>query len=398
MSTLLMICLFVCPPLLATAQTLIEAPAEAPGETRVQSAEELWRVGGYGEEEADFFGYVGDVVTNEDGLTFLLDEQLCEIKAYDPEGRYLYRFGRKGEGPGEFQRANEMMLMPDGTIGLLHGRPPRIERFSSAGDILESISLGTAEGMSFVLRAASVGDVVVLDQRKMGIGDKKITTTAQVVALDATGEVETVYVEEVSERPRSGPGLSITIDGSFAGAWALGHDGLLHVSSYEDQYRIDSYDRTGTIVHTITRPYDRRRRTEEELERMREQARGGRGGPRPEIEEYSRDIVDMFARPNGELWVLDSRGVPRDREDSLGRFSVFDAEGRLMREVEIAIPYDVGRDQYYFHGERVYVVEEAVSAMRNTFAGFGNIVFDGAEEDGDGESDPLSVVCYRMKP
>lgn len=395
MSTLLLTALLLILPFTATAQTIVQAPARAPGETEVVATKELWRVGGFGEEESDFFGYVADVVRNSEGLTFLLDGQLCEIKTYDAGGNYLYKFGRKGEGPGEFERANEMLLMPDGTIGLLHGRPPRIERFSPEGEILEHLSLGDGEGMSFVVGAASAGGTVVLDQRKMGIGEKTITTTSQVVALDDNGDVATVYMEATDEKPRSGPGISITIDGSFAGAWALGYDGLLHVSSYEDQYRIDSYDENGEIVRTIERPFERRRRTAEEIDKIKAQQEG-RPGPELEIEEYNRDISDIFARPNGEIWVLDSHGVPREREDTLGTFSVFDANGELVRKIRIDAPYDRTKDRYYFQGDRLYVVEEAVGAMRNAFAGFGaQIVVDGAEEDEE-EPQPLSVVCYRM--
>lgn len=394
MSTFLRTALLLILPLTAFAQTTIEAPADAPGETENVATEELWRVGGFGEEESDFFGYVADVVTNADGLTFLLDGQLCEIKAYDADGNYLYKFGRKGEGPGEFERANEMMLMPDGSVGLLHGRPPRIERFSPEGEILEHLSLGDGEGMSFVVGAASAGGSVVLHQHEMVIGDKTITTTIKVIGLDENGDAATVYMEETNEKPRSGPGLTITIDGSSAWVWDLGFDGLLHASRYDDQYRIDTYDENGQLVRTIERPYERRRRTAVEIERIEAQQEG-RPGPDREIEEFNRDLVNIVARPNGELWVQDSRGLPRGTDDTLGPFSVFGPNGELLREIRIDVPYDRAQDRYYFEGDRLYVVEEAIGAMRNAFGSFGaQIEIDGAEEED--EPQPLSVVCYRM--
>ena len=135
------------------AQTIVEAPAQAPGETQVLQAQEIWRVGGYGEEESDFFGYVSHAVVDDQGRVFLLDQQLCEVKAYDAEGNYLYKFGRKGEAPGEFERPRSLMLMPDGSIGVLHGTPPRIERFSPEGEIGETLSIGDPVGMKFILDA-----------------------------------------------------------------------------------------------------------------------------------------------------------------------------------------------------------------------------------------------------
>ncbi len=386
-------------PALIRAQTIVTAPADDSEEFLAVQAEELWRVGGFGEEESDFFGYVSDVVCTPEGTTYLLDRQLGEIKAYDAEGNYLNKFGRAGEGPGEFLRPQTMLLLPDGSIGVLHGRPQRFERFSPEGEILESLRVGSGESMSFVMGAASVNGTVVLNRRSMTIDDKKITTRAEVVGIEEDGSLGTIYLEQVSENQRLGPGITINLDNSFAGAWALGYDGLLHVSNAEDEYRIDSYDASGKMVRVIQRPYEHRKRTAKEMASLKKQE-AGRGGPgrgeAPEIPEYDRDISRLISRPNGDLWVLDSRGRARDTDDHLGTFVVYDPQGQMVRRVRIEAPFHPGRDRFYIRGDRLYVVEEAISAMRNMFAGFGGaVVIDGADEE-DEEPDPLSVVCYRL--
>jgi len=384
----------------APAQTTVKAAAENPAQLRTVKAEELWRVGGFGEGESDFFGYVSDVVRNSEGLTFLLDRQLNEVKAYDTDGNYLYKFGREGEGPGEFQNPQSMLLLPDGTIGVLQGRPQRFERFSPEGEILDPLSLSGGEFMAFTMGAASVGGRVVLNRRAIRMEDDDIITKAELVALADDGSEGVVYLQQETSRPRTGPGISITVDSSFAEAWALGYDGRVHVSNHEDLYRIDTYDPSGEMVRVIERPYERRKRPAEELASMKEQAekaRGDRPGNDPiEIEQYDRDISDILARPNGDLWVMDSHGSPHHSDDTLGTFVVFDAAGQMTHRLRIDVPYRPGKDRFYVIGDHLYVVQEAISAMRNMYAGFGSVVIDGEDDSSDGEPDPLAVVCYRL--
>ena len=48
-----------------------------------------------------------------DGTIYVLDFAATEVRAYDPDGRYLRTVARRGEGPGEITAANGIFLVAD---------------------------------------------------------------------------------------------------------------------------------------------------------------------------------------------------------------------------------------------------------------------------------------------
>ena len=86
------------PPL--SAQEVIELPAE----DRILSADfdVLYRVGSLLGDEWDAFGQVADVDFDGAGNLHILDGQTARISVVDLQGNLVRRFGRVGEGPGEF--------------------------------------------------------------------------------------------------------------------------------------------------------------------------------------------------------------------------------------------------------------------------------------------------------
>ena len=73
---------------------------------------ELWRIGGDTDDDAEFFGVLSQITTDEAGNVYLLDRQLTEVKVFSPDGEYLNTIGREGEGPGEFRRPSDLFITP----------------------------------------------------------------------------------------------------------------------------------------------------------------------------------------------------------------------------------------------------------------------------------------------
>ena len=66
-----------------------------------------------GDDPNLIFGDIRGVQAASDGTIYVLDYQSTEVRAYDPEGRYLRTVARKGEGPGEITEANGILLSGD---------------------------------------------------------------------------------------------------------------------------------------------------------------------------------------------------------------------------------------------------------------------------------------------
>ena len=71
----------------------------------------------FGSREGDdpnfIFGDIRGIQAASDGTIYVLDYSATEVRAYDPDGRYLRTISRRGEGPGEITEANGIFLAGD---------------------------------------------------------------------------------------------------------------------------------------------------------------------------------------------------------------------------------------------------------------------------------------------
>ncbi|NIR45954.1 MAG: hypothetical protein GWN99_16065 [Gemmatimonadetes bacterium] len=70
------------------------------------------------------------------GAVYAYDYGDNSVKAFDDGGRLRWRFGRRGEGPGEFMNPFDIDVGPDGTIWVLDVDAGRITHLSSEGSLL----------------------------------------------------------------------------------------------------------------------------------------------------------------------------------------------------------------------------------------------------------------------
>jgi hypothetical protein len=69
-----------------------------------------------GELEGDLeylMGEVQSIAVGADGTIYVLDAQGPELRAYGPDGRFLRRLGRPGEGPGELKAPGAIAILSD---------------------------------------------------------------------------------------------------------------------------------------------------------------------------------------------------------------------------------------------------------------------------------------------
>jgi hypothetical protein len=366
--------------------------------------DELFHLGGFSEADEEFFGVVANGILGADGETYLLDEQLCEIRVFDAEGQYLNTFGREGEGPGEFRQAQDLLLLPSGKVGVIYGQQNRLATYGLDGTIGEDTSL-LPDGVrfAFLIGAQSRDGRMVIQQHATELTDDEIISTMSMVGLDASGEVTHTYFSESSTQKRQGPGISISIDSDdYANAWVLMDGGFLAINDSGDEYKIEILDAQGELVRTITRDYEPLRRSDEELERLeREQReRAEESGGRiqgDEIDPLYGVILSMHVGPDGQLWVMTGRGRFGEGigENTLGTFDVFGPEGDFVRQVSIDVPFMGGSDEFEFLGDRLYVYEESRNARQSMYAGFGMEIITDQETDDD--IDPLTIWCWKVR-
>ncbi len=97
-----------------TAQEIITLPAEDRPLT--PDFEDLYRVGSVSGADWEQFGNVRRVGFDGAGRLYVFDNQADRVTVVGPGGEFLRAFGRSGEGPGEFRRADGLAVMRDGRV------------------------------------------------------------------------------------------------------------------------------------------------------------------------------------------------------------------------------------------------------------------------------------------
>ena len=113
-----------------------EEPAgvDGAGSAPLYRGEMARRIGQVAGDDAYLFGRIGGVVPDAEGRVFVADHQASEVRVFDPGGRFLFRFGREGEGPGELVRPCCMAFGPDGGLWIRDAGNNRYSVFRVSGD------------------------------------------------------------------------------------------------------------------------------------------------------------------------------------------------------------------------------------------------------------------------
>lgn len=108
---------------------------------QLSNIEEYASIGNSEGKEEEMFGRIEDVAIDSRNRIFLLDSGRQVVGVFTAEGEYLATLGRRGQGPGEFERAQTLITVED--QWLLVGNAFRIEIFDISGEMMfkESVQL-----------------------------------------------------------------------------------------------------------------------------------------------------------------------------------------------------------------------------------------------------------------
>ncbi len=402
----------LCPQvLLAGALVLASgiAHAERPAAPRIRAGaplrpprtvtlQEQWRVGGPG--SGVMLGAVTEAVADEDGNVYLLDTQLCHVLVISPAGQVLRTLSREGDGPGEVRRPRDVLVMPDGSIGLVEMFPAKIVELSPEGEPRGMVTIGGAQVTPGGFIAAShciarAGVLLVAGQQilREPPGQRRISFLSR---LAATGEELTRLRESTIvldfnklrfvERDLQPP---------FDLASALGPDGRVYVPESWDRYAIEVLRPDGTLERVIEREFVNRKRTDDELRRINAvyeaSARNNPYGEEHEIEPCPPVIADLRVDASGTLWVLHSRSAEGQAAGILQTYDLFDPEGRYLGQVSIACDADPEIDGLEFlSDDRVLLIKGYALAAAGR-SDLGSVPLGE-----DGEPEPQEVICCRV--
>lgn len=344
-----------------------DGPVWAPGEEWRLSDEPAVVIGTMEGPEA--IGSVGKLTDPYSGLALLgdgriafADAQAEEVRVYDASGNRLATFGRAGDGPGEFR----------GVRGVRRFRGDSILTWDSrAGFFVGTLTVFTPDGTYARTIPAAERDIGAI----LGVAaDGTLMVEPRISAPPDWQRPETGAYREPRIYQRMSPdGALLATLGPFQGAHRFtngsatqlvhfGHDTQAAMGQRyfytgdEGRFEISVHDpESGVVLRTARRPYDPHPVTGEELSGRRGSMRRVnarsdsmlRARANPEMYERMRAArIDPDEVPASETHPVFNRIVEdadenlwvqhvRPAADSLQTWSVFDAEGSWLGEVEL---------------------------------------------------------------
>ena len=337
------------------------------------------------------FGSITDVVVSPDGDIYVFDSQAMQLRRYDAEGRFVRAVGRKGAGPGEYDRVNGVDVGPDGRVFLWDAGNARLATYTAHGEPEGSFRIQggffTSDGLlvdstgRFYTRGHIFGDdisewrsIIV----RYGVGGTPVDTF-EVPKFDIPSSV--IFAS------RDGSRSSNNVPFSPTALWALTPD-MQFISGRSDVYAIHRelpggerlrIERVATPVPVSDA--ERSEREERATWSMRRTDPSWRwnGPPIPEVKPYFKKLATGL---DGRIWVQLSQpgevdpeadsaaratevasasgaagGPPPDRPPALRYrepqvWDVFERDGRYLGQIEL--PHDF--TLHAMRGEHVWGV------------------------------------------
>jgi len=195
---------------------------------------------------------INRVLAVTDELVYLVDSRAMRMVAVDREGKLVYSFLKKGQGPGEFQYFPATQEL-NGDLWLSEWQ--KIDRFTMDGTLQDEyriqenyIDLTMLDGNRFAASViANVGQEEDSTRiKRAGIWDLKETLLKELASTDKLGMFEFNIGNSF---------ITIIFSGGIMPTMETAADparGLVY-TCVSDTYRIQVWDREGNLVRTIER-------------------------------------------------------------------------------------------------------------------------------------------------
>jgi len=140
----------------------------------------------------DAFELVKGVAPLPDGRVVVLEAQAQELRIFDPEGAHLATWGARGEGPGEFNDANGLLV---GTDGRIRVNDPRNARMSVFDPDEGFVSQSELDVLSFAfVWSAAIDSMNRVHEATVAVRDGEVRGAIRVYDPDGAW-IDTLYLD-----------------------------------------------------------------------------------------------------------------------------------------------------------------------------------------------------------
>lgn len=290
------------------------------------------------ENETDsikFLSSIGDITLDRDENLFIIDYMKCKIHKYDKNCNFIKTFGRKGNGPGEFEYVTYMNVRED-TIFIPNVSTMMIMKYDTDGNFIENKRLFDIS--EFPMYPEKFGEKYISQTRDFIPDEEKGIVFYETISLydsDFTFEKH-LYRNEYSEegaKPQDLIKKGHIV--AFNDSNIFGHEASI------DNYSIDVFDNNGIKKRQIRKNY-RRTKSDENS--------------------YVNSIKEMQTDKFGRLWV----SVYDENFPGITRYDIYDNDifinrvtldiekgyfGKFIEDKLVAVNRDINSIKVYEYEE-----------------------------------------------
>ena len=177
--------------------TVVKNPVEPLYSPDALTLEEDLTIGAVDGPEEYMFQQLRSIAINDDEEIYVLDYGAKNVKIFNTEGEHVRTFSLAGQGPGEVQLPNALLLSPSGDLYV--GDMSRLSHFTAEGDFIDSIPL---KGMMFIDHIDQNGNFYSLeiDQEKMVYELKKFDPEMNYIRSFGESPLPTVELQKTGKR------------------------------------------------------------------------------------------------------------------------------------------------------------------------------------------------------
>ena len=294
-----------------------DKPAPLPGTPSELILTEELRIGVESGDENYMFSSLNSVQVDDEGDIIIFDRKEVCIKVFDKNGKYLRKFGKKGQGPGGIQSPYKIHLAGGKDITIMDRGNNRFSYYSKDGRCIKEIGVGKYR--PFMALADSRGYIYGY---LLTLGDK---VTLDLIKFNQ--EFRPIMTITSREMPKRPPPAELTELFHFQ---VIEDDSFIWARTFK--YELNILDRDGKLVKRIVKDYEPIKITKENLKREFKRRYPDRSLPSqlPKIPDHWPKYYPIFyyflCDDEGRIYV---RTYERDKQDNI-YYDVFDAEGRYF--------------------------------------------------------------------
>jgi hypothetical protein len=315
-------------------------PAPPKGTLSKMSLQEDFSLG-EGESEEEMFAELTSIDVDRNGNIYILDRVDKKVKIFDSEGKFLRKFGRDGQGPGEMNVPITIQIISNDELVVSDALNQRLMFYSLEGEFKREMSTAL-KALRFTLplfdsQGNILGQQIVPTEEKLMREVRKYD--GELNSLFTVASIDNTSLVQGKINP-----FQVVI------FYQLGKDNAIYCSN-PDAYEIKVLNTEGKMVRRILKDFDPVKVTEKDkedfLERVPELA-----GPIKDRIEFPKIYPAYQNFTVDEEWRLFVRTFEKGKKDGEFFFDVYDVDGRYIAK----IPFK--GDPRVWKGKKLYAIDE----------------------------------------